>query len=170
MGSKAYPACIFFCVVMAASFLAMGRAELRAGHFARSRPCSIEKLLLSIRSGSTVNAPFAPLPSAELTARPSGLTTPMLRAREPLLTTEKLRSPATVTRQASPHSPRAKYFFTIHIRAGERVCWVGCAVHRAGERVDGAARIRRNRDRHWQRTTQARKSQHLEIAIGEPRA
>ena len=104
MGSKAYPACIFFCVVIAASVIAMGRVELRAGHLVRPWPCSIEKLLRSIGNGPSVKVPFVRLPSAEGKLRPSGLTPPLFRASESSLAMEKPRPAATVTLQAPARS------------------------------------------------------------------
>jgi Abnormal spindle-like microcephaly-assoc'd, ASPM-SPD-2-Hydin/Beta-propeller repeat len=42
MGSKGYPACVFFCVLIAISCISVGRTALRARHPAKARPPSIE--------------------------------------------------------------------------------------------------------------------------------
>src|SRR5271170_2600379 len=104
MGSKGFPACIFFYVVIAASLLVMGRVALHAGHLVRSRRCSIEKLWRSIGNGSTAEVPFVPLPSAEGKLRPSALATPSVRTSESSLSVEKPRPGATVTREAPPRA------------------------------------------------------------------
>jgi Abnormal spindle-like microcephaly-assoc'd, ASPM-SPD-2-Hydin/Beta-propeller repeat len=83
MGFKGYPACVFFFLAIAVSFLAMGRVVLRARDFERTGNSSAANPWRAKVLASEPDVPSLPSMTAELQPRPPGLTTPRIRASRP---------------------------------------------------------------------------------------
>lgn len=97
MAPRGYPAWVLFSFGVAASFLGMGRVALRALHFARTSPSSIEApRLAGLTSG--------------LKPRPPGLATPSSQANRPA---PSLQAPGPAVPAAYPLATAASANFSL---------------------------------------------------------
>jgi hypothetical protein len=83
MDPKGYPACVLFYFAIAVSFLAKGRAALRARDFARTRTSTVENPWRSKVVASGRDVPSLPSLTAKRKPRPPSLTTPQFRPSDP---------------------------------------------------------------------------------------